>query len=1116
MKTTADSISRIKQVFPLHPIGAVAAMLARRAAKGGKPVVYIAETGRRRQDILELANLLAEPGTIAEFAAPDGLPGDGLPVSAAIAGNRMAVLRWLLDRRERPSVVVTTPAALIRLVPPRSIWTDRHLEIRVGETLDTDRLATRLRGLGYWQDERVDEAGEFACGGKVVEIFPAAAPRPCRVEHEEGVVTSIRSYDAASQRSVAETDCLIVDPASEFVTLGDDRRADADEDDHDHDHDHDGDDGEGSRTHEFLCRHYDACETLFDYLPEAEVIVERNADLRADEIFKALGGLDRDSSTGRAVGADHLRPEDWDGIVADRLAALVDKVEADHSVPDFALETQPYRAFAAFAASRLEDGHRIVISGSDGKALTAAKRKASRLLDRDVTDAATWRDVLDAEPSSVLAFEAPIVEGFVVPEGRITVVSLHDLEGEISSPLSNERTAGFTAPVDTVFIGDRVVHIDHGVAILEGLATIGTDETSAGAEEALVLRFGKDETLLVPLSDIGAIWRYGGPSSEVTLDTLKGQSWAKRRNAVFEAISSTAEGMVRRLKEKASAKAAVLKPDRVSFERFCARFAYDLTPDQSRAASEVLADLSSGRPMDRLVCGDVGYGKTEVAFRAAAAAVFSGKQVAIIAPTTVLAQQHYREFVKRFTPQDIEVVRLSRLVDKDEAAAANKALKNGTAKIVVGTHAILGKEIGFKNLALVVIDEEQRFGSQHKAGMRALAEGLHVLAMTATPIPRTLEAGFVGLSDLSIIATPPVRRSPVRTEIGPFEDEAVRKALSAEYARGGQSFVVCPRIEDLESMAAKLAELSPDQSVVTLHGRMKPDEVEDSMLAFANGQYDILLATTIVESGLDVANANTMIVCHADRFGLAELHQLRGRVGRGVSRGHVLLTTEAGEEIGEEAGKRLRALVEFDTLGSGFDIAARDLDLRGTGDLLGDEQAGHLQTIGVALYRKTLERAIEVAKGNPQSDDVRPVISVGRALSIPADYVTEADMRIEIANLLEHVQSASELDDLHAEIEDRFGPMPEGLETSFALARLRLRCSELGVAKFDLGPKAIALSFTPSTLESLELSKLGEEDGIKRSKQRLLFERRKGEGTAPMAEAQDVLDQLERLLHAPG
>jgi transcription-repair coupling factor (superfamily II helicase) len=441
-------------------------------------------------------------------------------------------------------------------------------------------------------------------------------------------------------------------------------------------------------------------------------------------------------------------------------------------------------------------------------------------------------------------------------------------------------------------------------------------------------------------------------------------------------------------------------------------------------------------------------------------------------------------------------------------------MADGRAKVIVGTHAILSEDLRHDDLALVIVDEEQRFGSEQKAVMRSLAEGVHVLSMTATPIPRTLQAGFVGLNDLSIIATPPNRRSPVRTRTGPFDAATVRDALVAEHGRKGQSFVVCPRIEDLKPMAEMLQELVPDQSVVTLHGKMKADEVEDAMLAFGQGEHDILLATAIVESGLDVANANTMIVCHSDRFGLAELHQLRGRVGRGSRRGHVLLTTEAGREIGDNARARLTALAEFSTLGSGFDIAARDLDLRGTGELLGDEQAGHIQTIGIGLYRKTLERAISLASGELETDDIRPTISLGLSAAIPIDYVPETDMRIELALLLERVADMETLDDLRREVEDRFGPMPPSLQTHFELAELRLRCRELGVTKLDHGPKATALSFTPTLTRMLDAANVKDGKDMKWSKGRLVFAATESEGDDPLRQANEVLDRVAVILPA--
>ena len=1115
--TTKASTTGSNPVYPRHPIGTIAAMIAKRVSDGTKHLIYIAETGRRRQDIFKLASLLSKPGSVCEFMAPDGFPGDGLPVTAAIAGNRMAMLRWLRDPDNRPSVVITTPAALIRKVPPRSVTKAMHLEIAVGETIELETLKSRLSALGYWLDERVDEAGEAAFRGKVVEIFPAAAPRPCRIEHEDGAVTAIRSYDPISQRSVAETDRLIVDAASEIIG-----RCDGASDDDDRSQEAQSADDEARGAPQFLCRHYDACESLFDGLPDAEIILEEGADLRAKEVFAALSAIDGEGAKAHAIRSDHLDRAAWDQALRDRLNALVGDVEADLSVPIFAVERQPFKAFSKAAKAWLDEGYRLVLAGRAGRNLKSTARRASKTLGAEFETIESWAEISKAKPGALLLFEAAIDEGFIAPESDIVVVSLQDLEGQKAAASAKGSDVPFSAEIDTFFIGDKVVHIEHGVAILEGVAPIdpsGTGSEEAG--EALVLKFRKNETLLVPMSDIGAVWRYGGPSSDVALDTLKGQSWERRRDDVFKQIASTADAMVKRLKEKTNAKAPPIKPDRVSFERFCARFPYELTPDQNNAVIDVLADLAAGRPMDRLICGDVGYGKTEVALRAAAAAVFAGRQVAVIAPTTLLAQQHYRSFTERFAPQNVDVVRLSRLVEKKEAEAAKEALKTGNAKIVIGTHAVLSESLEFNDLALVVIDEEQRFGSEAKAQMRELAEGLHCLAMTATPIPRTLQAGFVGLNDLSIIATPPIRRSPLRTETGPFDDEKVRRALAEEHARQGQSFVVCPRIDDLEPMERKIAELVPDQRVVTLHGKMKADEVEDAMLAFSQGDYDILLATTIVESGLDVANANTMVVCRADRFGLAELHQLRGRVGRGVRRGHVLLTTDATEEIGENAEKRLKALVEFNTLGAGFDIAARDLDLRGTGELLGDEQAGHVQTIGIGLYRKMLEQAIGVAEGGPGKIELRPVVSLGLSASIPADYVPEPDMRIELALLLERVDGMATLEKLKAEIEDRFGSMPKTLETSFELAELRLRCAELGVTKLDLGPKATALSLTPESVQKLEALKLDDQDkddtaSIRWSKQRLIFPAPGSEEANRVDHATNVLDRLETMLIEAG
>ncbi|TPW28678.1 DEAD/DEAH box helicase [Pararhizobium mangrovi] len=1077
-KETAEELS------PLQPVGAVAAMIARhmRAEESG-PLVYVASTGRRRREIAGMLDVLLGGGEVAQFPAVEGYPGDGIEPGAAAMGGRTATLRWLMDADHRPSVVVTTPAALIRRVPPREALRGTHLEIRVGEAIDLEETKTALLKLGYRLDERVDEPGEAAIRGRVIEVFPAAAPRPCRVEHEDGTVTAIRSYDDATQRSVAESELLIIDPASEFLPAGDE-------------------DEEGDAP-SFLCRYYAEPASFFDHLPDGEIILEERADIRASEVFAILDDLPVDETHAKAIREDHLDGETWSREVGARLSATVTSGKRSSNVPVFALEKHPYRAFADFAEPLAGKGYRVVVAGSDRRELRTAAGRAARMLKRETRAVASWAEVLDAEPGDLLVLEAPVTEGFLAHDDRIAIVCLRDLAGQRADGGASAEPELFAEGDEVFAIGDVVVHLDHGLGILDGLETIDDGE-------ALSLRYADDDTLLVPMSDIAALWRYGGPASQVKLDRLKGKQWLKRRDEIMTAISDTAERMVELLKARQEAKASRLEPDRARYERFCARFAFEMTKDQASATAAVLDDLASGRPMDRLVCGDVGYGKTEVALRAAAAAVFAGKQVAVVAPTTVLAQQHFRTFSERFAPQGVSVARLSRLADKEEAEEAKAGLADGSVQIVVGSHAVLSDDVSFTDLALVVIDEEQRFGAEQKQRMRSLADELHVLTMTATPIPRTLQAGFVGLHDVSIVATAPVSRRPVKTMVGPFDAEKVGEALRTERKRGGQSFVVCPRIEDLDAMEDRLQAIAPELEVRALHGKMEPDAIDEAMLAFSRGEGDVLLATGILESGLDVPRANTMIVWRPDRFGLSQLHQLRGRVGRATRRGTVVFATDPDEELSEGAKKRLIAIEELSSLGAGFDIAGRDLDLRGTGELLGDEQAGHLQTIGIGLYRRTLERALALARDDRTApDEWRPTVDLGARASIPADYVPEPDLRIELAILLERIEDLSGLKALRSEIEDRFGAMPQALETQFALATMRLRCQSLAVRALDGGPKAVAASFGGKDAERVQkrLGKPGR--GLRWSGTRLVRECKSETAEERLKEAEALLDAIE-------
>lgn len=1076
--TIETQAANAERLTPLHPVGAVAATIARRLRRrSGKPILYVAETARRAREIAALLRLLAGPEEVAHLPRWDGFPADGVPASAVSVGTRMSVLRWLLDRDKRPGAIVTTAAALMRRVPPRRIWTNAHIEFRIGDALDVDDVRQRLRRIGYVLDERCDEAGEAAIHGRVVEFFPAAAPRPCRIEHEDGIITAIRSYDPVTQRSVASSEHLIVDPATEEIAEGDEARDDRP-----------------------LTGIYRDAETFFDYLPDGEILLEAQSDRGASAYLASLEDAEDDAS------ADFLAPDEWRAAVTERLAAVVEDTTEDRdeaTVPLFAREDDPSAALSDFIAPLRDRGYRVVLAGPAGDLMRRWTRRLNRRLGDAPCAVAGWSEVLEADPGAILKWDTGLAEGFLAHGDKVAVIALRDVAGQGSVPNAAETTGGFKRREEGIRIGDAVVHFDHGVAVLEGVEPLGDQ---AGSGEALRLRFADDATLLVPLNEIGALWRYGGSGTDVKLDKLKGNGWTPKRDRIVGEITRTAERMVALLRDKDAAKAHPLQPDRVRFERFCARFPHELTVGQQQAIDEILSDLKSGRPMDRLLCGDVGFGKTEVALRAVAATAFADRQAVIVAPTTILARPHYELFRKRFARDGVKVALLSRLQSAAEARGVKDGIADGSVQILVATHAVFGEDVSFRDLGLVAIDEEQRFGSRHKKAVRALAQDVHVLSMTATPIPRTLQAGFVGLHDLSVIATPPVRRRPIRTRVVAFDDDTIRDALTRERERGGQSFLVCPRIEDIEPIAERLAAVVPDLAVTALHGEMSPADVDRGMLAFAAGENDVLLATNIVESGLDVPAANTMIVYRPDRFGLSQLHQLRGRVGRGARRGTTLLATEPDAELTDAARERLATLERLTALGSGFDIAARDLDLRGAGELLGEEQAGHLQMVGLSFYRRMLERALSAAKGEPVADDWRTDLNVGFAGSIPVDHVPEPEVRIELAAALDQVAHEASLAELHADIVDRFGAMPDALETRFRLAALRLRATALGIRKLDAGPKAVAATFSRTEADALRRRlKPKKGDPLRWSELRLILDE-ESEGEAPR------LDAVERLL----
>ncbi|KQQ48860.1 DEAD/DEAH box helicase [Methylobacterium sp. Leaf125] len=1043
-------------VAPLVPTGALAVALLD-LTRTGKPLVHMARESHRLDVIAKILRALSPERSVAIYPEWDCLPYDRASPSRGVMGARTGVLRWLTDTAALPDIVLTTAPALIQRVPPAETWAQARLEVRVGDALDPCAVSAFLQRLGYILDDRVDEPGEVAVWGRTVDVFPAAADRPCRIEYEAGRVTAIRSYDPVSQRSLADADLLVIDPATEIVLP----------------------EGSESRLAPFtgqehgLARFYPSLVTVLDQVPEARLVVEDGAEERAQAFFEQIAEGREAAARSRRGGADdgglYLGPEDWAAQLAARRVAEAQETQGaqgaeDLTMPAFVRKARPNTALAETLRERLKAGDRILLTGP-AEPLARLVRIAERALGRKARTVRDWAEAVAAKPGALLSLEAPIEAGFRVPGAGMAVVAAADLFGARAATVAAGGPSAIL-PIGEVElrIGDVAVDRDNGLCVFEGLEAVSTGD--GGSEDALRLRFAGDGILMVPVSQADRIWRYGSEAEAVTLDKLEGGSWAKgswgRRRLEAEAcMARAARVMLADAEKRREIRAPVLVPPDRELERFAAGFGFALTADQAAAVSGVAADLASGRPMDRLVCGDVGFGKTEVALRAAAAAVFAGKQVAIVAPTTVLARQHVQTFTRRFARFGIAVAHLSRLVSAAEAKRVKAGLADGTIRLVVGTHCLAAKGVGFADLGLMVIDEEQRFGARIKQGLREAAGDGHVLTLTATPIPRTLQSALVGLQSLSVIATPPSVRQPIRTVIAPFEDEAMRDALLREHRRGGQSFVVCPRIEDIAPMAARLAKLVPDLQTRVAHGELNAAEMDDVMVRFADGEGDVLLATSIIESGLDVPRANTMLVWDAERFGLSQLHQLRGRVGRGQRRGVVYLLSRPDRPLTPATEKRLRTLEALDRLGAGFAISARDLDLRGAGDLVGENQAGHVKLIGLGLYQHLLHLALRAAKGEP-AEDWNPEIRLGLSGAVPADYVPEPEVRLSLYTRLLRLTNPEEVEALRSEVVDRFGPPPAPFEDLIALARLRVGCLGLGIHRLSGGPQGLAADLRPS------------------------------------------------------
>ncbi|MBB3695726.1 helicase-related protein [Sphingomonas sp. BK580] len=1024
-KTEAAALTALTDPLPTPQLG-IAESAAALAELLGERDLFVAAVDEARGLSLAHALAAAVPDACVIFCpGSDALPGERAAASPANVGQRVSALRRLRllteKKGERPRLAcVTTGEALARAYPPPAAFEAEPPTVKRGAALDLAPLYDELIAIGYVADERVDEPGEVALRGQVLDVFPADAPQPLRIEVAEDKVVGLRSYDPADQRTTEELEERELGRVSEPEVTAPSAK------------------GSGATT------------TLLDHLPDALVVIGPAAEERRRR-FLALAADTARRSPHRTL-ADVVEAAAWAKALAGRDQASVDR--AGDPPPRFVEHKAPLRAFAKLARAAREEGDRVALLGSE-RDLRFLRRRVAKALKDEIATVDSWAEIATAKTGALVALALPADRGFR-REGVLAVAAA-DLLGSRA-----ERESLATAPADLALfetgeirVGDVVVHEEHGIGVVLGLERLPGEEDG----DAIKLGYADDGVRLVPVAEADRIWRYGADADAVTLDRLDGSSWQKRRGEIDATIAESARQLTEVARERGAREAPVLDPDPAAYERFAAGFAFTETADQARAIEAVRHDLASGRPMDRLIVGDVGYGKTEVALRAAAIAALAGKQVAVAAPTTVLARQHLESFARRFEPLGIEVAGLSRLSSAAEKKRVKAGLADGSIRVVIGTGAVAGKGVDYHDLALVVIDEEQRFGAADKEKLRSLSAG-HVLTLSATPIPRTLQSALVGLQQLSIIATPPARRQPIRTAVGDFDPETLRAALLRERARGGQSFVVVPRIEDMAGIADKLARLVPELSLVQAHGKMPAAEIDEAMVRFAGGDGDVLLATNIIEAGLDVPRANTMVIWRADRFGLSQLHQLRGRVGRGTRRGHVLLVTDPEHEIAPRTLKRLRTLEAFDRLGAGFAISARDLDMRGAGDLLGDTQAGHMKLIGIDLYQQLLEGALRRARGE-EVERWTPELQLELGGRLPESWIRDEEIRVTIYARLARIDEGEALDALEEELEDRFGALPEEARTLLAVARLRVDASAAGIAAVAAGPAAIALTPRP-------------------------------------------------------
>ncbi len=1076
--------------------GVVIADLAKslRAEAGAAQLLVICRDVERMSALERALAFFAPELEVLAFPAWDCLPYDRMSPNAAVSARRMATLAKLARNgaAARPLVLSTVNAVLQR-VPPRAFVAASTLSLKAGNAPGMNSVVRFLELNGFARSSTVRDTGEYAVRGGIVDLYAPGMETPVRLDFFGDTLESIRSFDAETQRTTGSLFRLELVPSSETrldaeavrlfrrgyhaafggLTEGDELFEAV---------------SEGRRhpgMEHWLPLFYERLETLFDYLPGSAVVlepqVEEAARTRLDQIADYFGARHEAYERNLTPLYKPLPPQplylsdqDWQRQLGEAALARLSPFAVPEAADVIATGARPGRDFAPERTDESKNvfdaavAHARALAANGQRVLFTAWSEGSRerlghvLADHGLTDlriVASWPAALALAPPAIGLAVLGLERGFESADAAL--ISEQDVLGDrlARPPRRQRRAQDFIAELTSLAAGDLVVHVDHGIGRFVGLKTI---EVLGAPHDCLEIHYAGGDRLFLPVENLDLLTRYGSEEAGAELDRLGGVGWQTRKARLKKRVLEMAEALLRVAAARKLHQAPRLAPPEGAFEEFCARFPYHETDDQKDAIAAVLDDLSLGRPMDRLVCGDVGFGKTEIALRAAFVAVMNGKQVAVVVPTTLLARQHFRTFSDRFRGFRVRIVHASRLVSAGELAKVKQGLSNGSVDIAIGTHALLAKSVAFKDLGLVVVDEEQHFGVAHKERLKQLRNEVHVLTLTATPIPRTLQLALAGVRELSIIATPPVDRLAVRTFVTPFDSLIVREALLREKYRGGQAFYVCPRIEDLPEAKRFLDRNVPEVKVAVAHGQMAAKALGDVMGAFYDGAYDVLLSTSIVESGLDIPTANTLVVNRADRFGLAQLYQLRGRVGRSKTRAYAIFTLPAERAVTVQAERRLKVLQALDSLGAGFELASHDLDIRGAGNLLGQEQSGHIREVGYELYQEMLAEAVaqlEAGLAAPAPDKWSPQIAVGTPVMIPEGYVPDLAVRLGLYRRLADLEQPAEIESVAAELIDRFGALPEDVKALLEIVAIKALCRRANVERIEAGPKGALVAF---------------------------------------------------------